>query len=140
MLLRVDRRVAAAHRAGFTLMELLVVVAILLVLAGVATPAYFAYLESSKVKLARSEAVRLAGELSNFAIANTEQFPESQGYPVGMGFMPLVNAGILKREPMDPWGRPYTWTLVPQGASQGPLVMSSGPNGIPGDADDISSD
>ncbi len=45
MLMR-DRR--AQLRGGFTLMELLVVVAILVVLAGAAVPIYTRYLENSK--------------------------------------------------------------------------------------------
>ena len=38
----------ATARGGFTLMELLVVVAILVVLAGAAVPIYMTYLENAK--------------------------------------------------------------------------------------------
>ncbi len=44
------------HRGGFTLMELLVVVAILVVLAGAAVPMYMKYLDESKRRLAWTNA------------------------------------------------------------------------------------
>ncbi|MER3441036.1 MAG: hypothetical protein C4296_06660 [Gemmataceae bacterium] len=127
--------IPAAARAAFTLMELLVVVAILLVLVGVATPLYMSYLESSKLRVAKADAVRLAQELKNFYVLHNA-FPE----PVGSwDLLPLD-----KKPPLDPWGRPYEWSLVevPQLETNitVPVVWSAGPNGVSGDADDIRSD
>ena len=121
-------------RAGFTLMELLVVVAILVVLVGVATPMYLSYLDQSKRKVARADAVRLAGELKNFAVSHDGEYPPENTWDL----VPLE-----KKPPLDPWGQPYQWTLLesPQvdGAVLVPVVWSSGPNRVSGDADDISS-
>src|SRR5438132_347241 len=92
----------AASRAGFTLMELLVVVAILVVLVSVATPMYFGYLEKSKIKIAKAGAVSLAAELQRFQIEN--------------GSLPPVGSwdGLaLNKAPLDPWNKYYAWTTQP---------------------------
>lgn len=126
LLRRIDATPRAAVRAGFTLMELLVVVAILLVLVGVATPLYLKYLDQSKVKIARTDAFRLASELKNYAASNQGNYP--QGMP---SFEILVLEGFLEREPLDPWGQPFQWTLRPvglDGTTMTPVVWSAGPN------------
>jgi prepilin-type N-terminal cleavage/methylation domain-containing protein len=129
-----ERTGQAAPRTGFTLMELLVVVAILVVLVGVATPLYLNYLEQSKKKIARADAVRLAGELKNFAVSHDGDYPP----PNTWDLLPLE-----KKPPLDPWGQPYQWTLMEtvqvDAKVMVPIVWSSGPNKISGDADDISS-
>src|SRR5262245_21715220 len=120
-----ERGSRAAGRAGFTLMELLVVVAILLVLVGVATPMYMRYLEQSKVKVARTDCIRLAGELKNYYVSNGD-------YPPGApGFEGLFAEGFLEKPPLDPWSMPYHWTLQPiglDGTTMAPIVWSTGPN------------
>jgi prepilin-type N-terminal cleavage/methylation domain-containing protein len=117
-----------AARAGFTLMELLVVMAIMLVLIGVATPLYMNYLESSKVKVAKTECVRLAGLLQNYAINNNGNYPDP-----GSGFAALMQEGTLTSEPIDPWGQQYHWELRPNpmnpDAAPVPVVSASGPKG-----------
>ena len=131
---RVERAGEAAARAGFTLMELLVVVAILVVLVGVATPMYLSYLDQSKRKVARADAIRLATELKNFAISHDGEYPPENTWDL----VPLE-----KKPPLDPWGQPYQWTLVESPQVDGtvlvPVVWSGGPNRVSGDGDDISS-
>ena len=130
----IDRASYGATRAGFTLLELLVVVAILLVLGSVATTIYIGYAEKAKKDLAYSKANTLAGDLRLFAAANDGQ------YPVPGDWSPLP----LKPEdnpPLDSWGRPFNWTVreLP-GIGYDPIVWSMGPNGIDeqGGGDDIS--
>jgi prepilin-type N-terminal cleavage/methylation domain-containing protein len=127
MLRRVTQTSRAASRAGFTLMELLVVVAILVILVGVATPMYMSYLERAKMSTARSQAKLLAGDLKAYALSHDGQFPQPGDWSV----MPYPPEKI---PPMDPWGRPFTWTLrelpQPDGtALQDPVVWSAGPLG-----------
>jgi len=126
----------AAVRTGFTLMELLVVVAILVVLVGVATPMYMNYLEQSKKKLAKVNAVMLAGELKNFYVGHDDYPPQ--------GDWSLVPLPPGKNPPLDPWNQVYHWALMPHNTIDGvmyvPVVWSSGPNRIPNDADDIYSE
>ncbi len=144
MVLRRISRSAASRplRAGFTLAELLAVVAILAILAGVAIPSYMAIVSSQKVKLAKSECKSLAGNLKNFAMAHMDTFPANQGYPdPGTGFGILVEAGLLDRLPLDPWGNPYYWRLEANqsAGTLEPIVGSSGADSMQGTVDDLDS-
>jgi general secretion pathway protein G len=54
------------------------------------------------------------------------------------GFTPLLKAGVLKEQPMDPWGRPYVYQFNAQRTG----VVSFGADGVPGgegEAADITS-
>jgi type II secretory pathway pseudopilin PulG len=108
-------------------MELLVVVAILLVLIGVATPLYLNYLEQSKAKVAKSDAHRLASELRNFAVSHDGNWPNDDTWDL----LPLPPE---QKPPLDPWKRPYHW--MPRDIQHGDgtttrdcVVWSTGPTG-----------
>lgn len=116
-----------AGRAGFTLMELLVVVAILLVLISIATPIYFSQLERSSRDIARANATSLAGNLRQFALSHGGIYPEENTWH-DLGLPPE------RTPPIDPWGRPYQWMLREIVTSDGnafpdPVVWSGGPTG-----------
>ncbi len=134
----VERSNRAAVRAGFTLMELLVVVAILLVLVSVATPIYLNYLEKSKRDAAVGGATILAGALSTFATAhaNEPEFSLTRGYPSPESRWDyLLLDGIIKeKDTYDPWQRQFEWTFDETGS---PVVISAGPDGQHGTADDL---
>ena len=52
-----------------------------------------------------------------------------QRYPTtAEGFQPLVDAGLLERLPVDPWGNPYGYTLHPWG----PVLWTLGADGLSG--------
>lgn len=142
MLLRQHAKTSTiTGRAGFTLMELLVVVAILLILAGTSVLAYRAIFAESKLSIARTQATQLASALENFAMSplNAGNYPDP-----ATGFSELVARGYLTKEPIDPWGQPYNWTLMPigDGSVMKAVVWSSGPNMIneQGGGDDITSE
>ena len=121
-----------AARAGFTLMELLVVMAIMLVLAGVAIPSYYYYKKTADVKTARTACVMYAGELKHYMADNS-------GPPIELGqWPPTINSGI---PPVDPWNNPYQWSMIedPVLGTMIPVVISAGPDGQPGTIDDITS-
>lgn len=50
----------------------------------------------------------------------------------------LVEARILSREPHDPWGRPFRYSLVAtDGGELAPRLTSLGPDGVEGTDDDL---
>src|SRR5207302_3995096 len=69
-------RTALTTRPGFTLMELLVVVAILVVLAAVAVPSYFTYVDYSKRQTAKTSAYALAKAAETYHAA-TGEWPQN---------------------------------------------------------------
>ena len=78
------RRAASAVRAGFTLMEMMVVVAILVVLVGVAVPIYIRYLDDSKKSAARASVENLAKTVELYYTKNG-QWPSGWDQLTGQG-------------------------------------------------------
>ncbi len=101
----------AAREAGFTLVELLVVLAILGLLVAIAVPRVIGYLEGSKVKTAEIQLAQIESALDLYRI-DLGDFPsEAQGLralidkPEGVR---IWNGLYLNRADgiVDPWGKP----------------------------------
>ena len=128
------------RRAGFTLVELLVVMVILGLLASIVLPNVFGQAEKARVKTARVQIASLGAALDAYAL-------DVGSYPAGgAGLDGLVSAPtgvdrwdgpyIKKKVPNDPWGRPYEYS-EPQ-SSGDYEIKSLGADGRASD-DDISS-
>ena len=102
------------HERGFTLLELLVVLAILGLLIGLVAPAALRQLESSKEKIAHQSIERMAGVLDIYKL-DVGVYPTTE-----QGLLALIarpsgvtrwNGPYLKGEnvPQDPWGRPFIY-------------------------------
>ena len=118
--------------AGYTLMELLVVMGILAVLTAVATPQLMGYFGKAK-----TQTVQL--QIENIGTALELYYMENGSYPsASVGLKALVeptseaprwNGPYLKKAKnlLDPWGRPYQYAYP---ASNGEYeVYSLGPTG-----------
>jgi general secretion pathway protein G len=102
--------------AGYTLLELLVVMGILAVLTAVATPQLMGYFGKAK-----TQSVQL--QIENIGTALELYYMENGGYPsAGAGLKALVeapaeaprwNGPYLKKAKnlLDPWGRPYQYAI-----------------------------
>jgi general secretion pathway protein G len=89
--------VSRKGEAGYTLMELLVVLAILGLLAAIATPMVLHYLDSAKVSTAKTEVSNLAAGLDLYKY-DVGQYPTTQE-----GLEALVSAP----QGVDNWNGPY---------------------------------
>lgn len=100
--------------SGFTLVELLVVMAILALLASLVAPRVLAYLGTSRTKTAELQIENLTTSLELFKL-DTGRYPKTQD-----GLAALVsrtgnhrnwNGPYLKgaKLPQDPWGNPYRY-------------------------------
>lgn len=136
-----NRRKSRARRAGFTLVELLVVMVILGLLASLVLPNVFGQAEKARVKTARVQIATLGAALDAYAL-DVGSYPSG-----GAGLEALVSApaGVdrwdgpylkKKKIPKDPWGRDWEYT-EPQ-SSGDYEIKSLGPDGKVG-GDDISS-
>jgi prepilin-type N-terminal cleavage/methylation domain-containing protein len=134
MMIRRITRTAAGQmaRSGFTLAELLAVVAILAILAGVAIPTYITLIGNQRVKIAKTECKKFASMLKNFANDHMDEFPQTSGFPAMNGDLGiLVEAGMLTQLPLDPWQRHYYYELAQsQTGFYEPIVYSDGPDGV----------
>jgi len=97
--MRLDRRHHSGRRQrGFTLIETMMMVAVLGVLVGIAMPLYQAYRDRVRSRMAAQEVSAMAGVIQRFEL-DRRVLPASLDQ-VGLG-------GKL-----DPWGRPYVYYNV----------------------------
>jgi len=103
-------RTKVIQQAGFTLVELLLVLMILALIGGLVLPGLIGRAEGAKVKAAASQVNRLAMGVESYYL-DTGQTPESlqqlvenPGNASGWNG-PYVKASSLK----DPWGRDYEY-------------------------------
>ena len=133
---RAKQRPRAFREDGFTLLELLVVLAILALVAGIATPAVIGYLGKAKTETARIQIDSLAQTLDHYRL-------DVGGYPSqAQGLAALTtrpadarrwNGPYLSggKPPLDPWGRPYVYRN-PGTAGRDYDLYSLGADGVEG--------
>ena len=121
--------------SGFTLLELLVVMVIIGLLAGIVAPRYFSQVGKSRVKAARAQIDSLDKALEQFRI-DTGRLPSTEEGLAALNSAPpgMTNweGPYLKRAvPPDPWGHPYVY--VQPGTHQNDFDLESyGRDGQPG--------
>lgn len=123
-----------AGAAGFTLLELLVVMVIVGLLAGYVAPQYFSHVGKSQVKVARAQIDALDKALEQYRL-DVGRLPSTEQGLAALTTRPEGLEGwagpYLKRQvPPDPWGRPYVYRHPGQ---QGEFdLYSLGKDGAPG--------
>ena len=129
------------RRSGFTLLEVLLVLAILVIMASTVT-VYFAKTQTSaNIKAARVQINAVSQRLDQYRI-DVGTYPNSQ-----QGLNALLEAPsdlnqsdkwagpyIQRQIPADPWGNPYQYKL--ENADQF-MVYSLGPDGQDNSEDDV---
>jgi general secretion pathway protein G len=105
-----------AHAAGFTLIEVMVVVVILGILATLVIPRIMDKPDEARVVKAKQDVRTLESalnlyKLDNFVYPSTDQGLEALVQkPVGSPEAPnWKEGGYLDRLPLDPWQRPYQY-------------------------------
>lgn len=137
-----NARTASVAQAGFTLLELLVVVAIIGLLAGYVAPRYFSQLGKSEAGVARAQIDSLEKSLDQYRL-DTGRYPTTEqglnALVVKPANEPKWNGPYLRKGlPADPWGNPYLYKIPGQRGEFD--IVSYGKDGQPGgtgDAADI---
>lgn len=128
------------RRAGFTLVEMLLVLVILAVLAAIVIPKFSGRTQQAKETAAKTQ-------ISGFETALDAYEVDTGSYPSGAnGLNALVDppnnvqnwkGPYLKKVPVDPWNNPYIYTYPGKVHPQGYDIISMGPDGRAGGDDDI---
>jgi len=84
------------HKDGFTLVELILAVAVMMILTSIAYPSYKSVIEEQKMNQAIADISRLGLALENFFYRN--------------GSLPKDLSGL--GDPIDPWGNKYQYLNI----------------------------
>jgi len=136
------KRICMLHRrtAGFTLIEILVVIVILGILAALIVPRVMDRPDQARVTAARADIAAIIGALKLYKLDNGTYPSPEQGLEALVkkperGEIPRnwKSGGYLERLPSDPWGHKYQY-LYP--GIRGEMdVFSFGRDGKPGGED-----
>lgn len=132
-------------RAGFTLMELMLVMAILVILIGLVAPRFMGAQEGANISSTKTQIGLFKSSLDMYRL-------HLNGYPTteqGLAAMveepsdvdvpdrwqgPYLDSGL----PIDPWGNEYQYEYPPtRNTADFPDIWSMGPDGEDGTDDDI---
>ena len=98
-----------AQRRGFTLVELMVVIVIIGLLAGVVTVSVRSYLVRSKQNVAKMEIAKICQALDTF-YGEFDRYPTNEeGVEALAADSAAFPDGLLQRVPKDPWGHTYEY-------------------------------
>ena len=111
------------RRAAFTLIEVMIVVVIIGLLAGIVTYSTVGYLEKAKDKKARADIAHYVGAIDAFYL-------EHGRFPTNQEGLKVLAPKFIKVVQNDPWGNAYLY-ISP--GKKGPYeVMSYGADGREG--------
>lgn len=123
---------------GFTLIEMLVVMVLIGLLAGLVGPKLFGRVDSSKVQTAAAQIKMLKGSIETFHL-DVGRFPTQAEGLNSLNIAPTDERARLRWRgpyldqelPADPWGTPYVYS-VPGANGQPFALFSLGADGKPG--------
>jgi general secretion pathway protein G len=129
----------SSTRAGFTLIEIIVVIAVIAILASVVTPLVFRNVGDAKVSAARAQIEIFATALDTYRLDN-DYYPSTAQGIAALRSAPSGSPAarnwrgpyIRKDPPLDPWNRPYAYQSPGRVNAGSYDLLSLGRDGQPG--------
>lgn len=134
----VRRMAVPPNEAGLTLLEMIVVLAIIALVAALIVPSLIGRPDQARVTVAKTDLRTISAALKMYQLDNGNYPTTEQGLaalagkpssgPAPTNWSP---SGYLEQVPRDPWGRPYAYQSPGEGGS-GFEIVSLGKDGKPG--------
>lgn len=129
------------RRGGFSLVEIMIVIMIIGLLAGVVTVNVRSYLTKAKQNVARQDLAVIVGALQRYMAENNRPPTSDEGIGVLCRKSDKTSDPFLSAEPVDPWGHAYVYLCPgPKDAFAVICLGADGKEGGEGADADISSD
>lgn len=104
-----SKRWCRPKRAGFSLVEIMVVIVIIGLLSGVVTVSVRTYLIKGKQTVARMEIAKIAQAIDTF-YGHFDRYPTNEeGIAVLAAKTDAFPDGLINKVPIDPWGHAYEY-------------------------------
>ena len=129
------RRLGHRVSRGFTLLELLVVIVIIGMLAGLVAPRYFDQVSKSNTKIAKAQIDSLGKALDQYRL-DVGAYPSTEMGLAALNVKPpnldkWAGPYLKKAVPPDPWGHPYLYKYPGEHGDE-PDILCYGADGQPG--------
>ncbi len=119
-----------AHQAGFTLLEMIVVLVIIGLIMGLVGPRLFGQADKAKVQTAETQVKMLRGALQTMRLDISRWPTEQEGLAL-LTTRPASAEAVRgwagpyldDAVPLDPWGQPYQY--APQSSGDNPFTLYS---------------
>lgn len=140
VMMKIQRR----RRRGFTLIEVLLVMAILVALAALVVPRLLGTQEGAQIDNAKLQVTQFDGEAFRYKM-DTGVFPTTEQGLKALAAVPNPppqnwrGPYSANAERLDPWGNPYNYQFpgARNGDPKKPDIWSNGPDRANGSPDDI---
>jgi general secretion pathway protein G len=121
------------RRGGFTLIEVLMVLAILVIIAGLAATNIFGLFAKSKIDAAKTEVkgIEMAAKAFYLEMGDYPGSLEALLQPMQTRDGRMLGGAWLEKAPYDPWGHPYQYAYPSQNGQAKPDIWATGPDGQP---------
>jgi len=113
------------NNQGFTLIELMIVIAILAILGAFAVNTFKGVIPNANLTAVKTDLKNFSMSLEQFNLQNG-RYPSTEE-----GLQKLVTDGLIKSKLLDPWKNPYQYRY-PGKFSEGPEIWSYGADGKEG--------
>lgn len=117
--------------SGFTLIELMLVMVIIGILASMVVVNYAGYGQKARIKAAQGDIATYSNAIDLYELQHNDQYPKS------LRDLTSGDKPIVKQYRKDPWGHDYVYVCPGRHHKDSYDLYSSGPDGQPGTADDI---